>query len=80
LAGLGIYDVQSSGSAARVSEVRNGSNVPFSTTAGQLEGGGGGDSIGGDLEEETDRIPIRAAVTMDSCAQWSVLHFSTLTS
>jgi hypothetical protein len=30
---LGIYGVESSGSAARVNEVRKDSNVPVSTTA-----------------------------------------------
>ena len=33
MTGLGIYDVESSGSAARVSEVRKDSNVLVSTTA-----------------------------------------------
>jgi len=33
VAGLGIYDVESSGSAARVSEVRKDSSVPVSIAA-----------------------------------------------
>lgn len=33
MAGLGIYDVESFGFAARVSEVRKDSNVPVNTTA-----------------------------------------------
>jgi hypothetical protein len=74
---LGIYDVESSGSAARVSEVRKDSNVPVSTTAWHLEGR---NNILGDLEEESDRIPSGAAVRMYSLSQWAVLHCSTLTS
>ena len=54
LAGLGIYDVESSGSAARVSEVRKDSSVPVSTTAWHLEGR---DNILVDLEEESELFP-----------------------
>ena len=38
MAGLGMCDVESSGSTARVGEVRNGSDVPVSTTTWQLGG------------------------------------------
>jgi len=54
VAGLDIYDVESSGSAGRVSEVRKDSNVPVSTTAGLLEGR---DNTLGDLEEESELLP-----------------------
>ena len=54
LAGLGIYDVESSGSAARVSEVRKDSSVPVSIAAWHLEGR---DNILVDLEEESELFP-----------------------